>query len=253
MKMRWTGNKRRWIWLAALAVFLAALLSAAGTLARQALDDKANAAAFAKVAALVEEPALPSTAPAQTPQDKYAKVYAQNSDMVGWISIEGTTIDYPVMQTVDEPNFYLKHGFDRQYSAYGVPFVAAACAVGTSDNIQIFGHHMKDGSMFADLCKYADEGFYRSHKTIQFDTLSAFGTYDILAAFKSDGRDFPFYRFIDAADAAEFDAYVRQCKDRSLYDTGVSASYGDKLITLSTCEYSQTNGRFVVVAKLADA
>ena len=251
--MRWTASKGRWLWLAALSASLAALLVAASTLARQALDDKTNAAAFAEVAALVEASAPSDTAPTMTPQDKYARVYERNTDMVGWICIEGTAIDYPVMQTVDEPDFYLKHGFDRQYSAYGVPYVSASCAVGVSDNTLIFGHNMNDGSMFSDLCRYADESFYRSHKSIQFDTLTAFGTYDVLAVFKTTGREFQFYRFIDAADAEAFDAYVCQCKDCSLYDTGVTARYGDKLITLSTCEYSQENGRFVVVAKLVDS
>ena len=106
--------------------------------------------------------------------------------------------------------------------------------------------------MFADLCKYESEDFYREHKTIRFDTLSGFGEYEIVTVFKTvaySEAGFKYYHFVDAEDEAAFYAFLSECKAHSLYDTGVSASYGDKLITLSTCEYSRTNGRMVVVAK----
>ena len=111
---------------------------------------------------------------------------------------------------------------------------------------------MNNGSMFADLCKYADEDFYREHKTIRFDTLSGFGEYEVVAAFKTvaySEQGFKYYHFTSAESEADFDDYIAQCKALSLYDTGVTAEYGDKLITLSTCEYSRQNGRMVVVAK----
>lgn len=147
---------------------------------RQYADEKQSAEAFDKIAALVEAE-TPSAdepqeseppQPEQTAFEKYAVVYEQNSDFVGWISIERTNIDYPVMQTIDNPNYYLKHSFEKQYSDYGVPYVQENCDLGLSDNCVIYGHHMNNGSMFADLCKYADEDFYRQHKTIRFDTLS---------------------------------------------------------------------------------
>ena len=195
----------------------------------------------------------PETAPQPTPYDKYGAVYEQNSDFIGWISIEGTNIDYPVMQTPDNPDFYLKHGFDKNYSDYGVPYVQEECDIDTSDNLIIYGHNMKNGSMFADLNQYKNRDFYEQHKTIRFDTLSAFGEYEIIAVFKTVAtavEGFKYYHFIDAEDEAAFDAYIAGCKELSLYDTGVSAKYGDRLITLSTCEYSRTNGRMVIVAKL---
>ena len=134
----------------------------------------------------------------------------------------------------------------------GVPYVQENCDLGLSDNCVIYGHHMNNGSMFADLCKYADEDFYRQHKTIRFDTLSDFGEYEIVAAFKTAAyseQGFKYYHFVNADSAEDFDAYIAKCKELALYDTGVSAEYGDKLITLSTCEYSRQNGRMVVVAK----
>ena len=184
--------------------------------------------------------------------EKYAAIHEQNSDFVGWVSIDGTNINYPVMQTIDNPNFYLKRGFEKQYSNYGVPYVQENCALGISDNVVIYGHHMNNGSMFADLCKYEREDFYREHTTIHFDTLSSLGEYEIVAAFKTvayseDG--FKYYHFVNAEDENAFDAFISQCKALALYDTGVDAEYGDKLLTLSTCEYSRTNGRMVVVAK----
>ena len=189
---------------------------------------------------------------AELAMEKYRALFDQNSDFVGWISIERTNIDYPVMQTIDNPNYYLKHSFEKQYSDYGVPYVQENCDLGLSDNCVIYGHHMNNGSMFADLCKYTDEDFYREHKTIRFDTLSGFGEYEVIVAFKTvaySEQGFKYYHFVNAGSAGDFNTYIAKCKELALYDTGVSAEYGDKLITLSTCEYSRQNGRMVVVAK----
>ena len=243
------------------AAFFSALFLFSGVMLwRQYADEKQSAEAFDKIAALVEAE-TPSAdepqeseppQPEQTAFEKYAVVYEQNSDFVGWISIERTNIDYPVMQTIDNPNYYLKHNFEKEYSDYGVPYVQENCALGISDNCVLYGHHMKNGAMFSDLCKYASEDFYREHKTIRFDTLSGFGEYEIIAVFKTAAyseQGFKYYHFTRADSAGDFNAYVSKCKELSFYDTGVSAEYGDKLITLSTCEYSRKNGRMVVVAK----
>lgn len=252
-------SMKRKLILAGAAFCTALFLFSGFMLCRQYIDDKKSAETFETISALVEEE-TPEAAPqesetettAQTAYEKYAAVYEQNNDFVGWISIEGTNIDYPVMQTIDEPNYYLKRGFDKQYSAYGVPYVQENCDLGISDNCVLYGHHMSNGSMFSDLCKYADEDFYREHKIIRFDTLSGFGEYEVIAAFKTTAyseQGFKYYHFTLADSAEDFDVYISKCKELSIYDTGVSAEYGDKLITLSTCEYSRTNGRMVVVAK----
>lgn len=243
------------------AAFFAALFLFSGVmLYRQYADEKQSAEAFDNIAALVQDETPPADEPQETepPQpeqtafEKYAAVYEQNSDFVGWISIEGTNIDYPVMQTIDNPNYYLKHSFEKQYSDYGVPYVQENCDLEFSDNCVIYGHHMNNGSMFADLCKYADEDFYREHKIIRFDTLSGFGEYEVVAVFKTvaySEQGFQYYHFVNADSAEDFDAFIAKCKELALYDTGVTAEYGDRLITLSTCEYSRQNGRMVVVAK----
>ena len=123
-----------------------------------------------------------------------------------------------------------------------------------SDNVVIYGHHMNDGSMFAHLEKFKSKDFWEEHKIITFNTLTEKNEYEILAVFKTvvytDSPDsFKYYLFTNADTPEEFTAFVDQCKELSLYDTRVSAEYGDKLITLSTCEYSRTNGRLVIVAK----
>lgn len=259
-------NKKQKILIAGAALFAALFLFSGIILAWQYADGKHSADAFDAVADLIQPVATPQPGtvpgigdamkeldPELIALEKYAAVYEQNTDFVGWISIDGTNLNYPVMQTIDNPNFYLKRGFEKQYSNYGVPYVQENCVLGISDNVVIYGHHMNNGSMFADLCKYEREDFCREHPAIHFDTLSSLGEYEIVAVFKTvayseDG--FKYYHFVDAEDENAFDAFISQCKALALYNTGVDAEYGDKLLTLSTCEYSHTNGRMVVVAKL---
>ncbi len=186
---------------------------------------------------------------------EYAEIYEQNADLVGWISIADTRINYPVMQSPEDPNFYLKHSFDKSYSNHGCPYVNANCDVSApSDNLIIYGHHMKDGSMFGDLDKFISKSFWETHRTISFDTLTQRQTYEVIAVFKvatgtGSASEFRYYAFTDANTPEEFNAYIDRAKSIALYDTGITAAYGDKLITLSTCEYSNYNGRLVVVAK----
>ena len=187
---------------------------------------------------------------------EYAQLYLENPDMVGWIQIPGTQLNYPVMQTPSDPDFYLKRNFDGEYSDWGCIYVEEECDVFTpSDNVTIYGHHMHDGSMFTALTRYSSRAYLQENPYIRFDTLLEHRTYEIIAVFTttaSVGEGFRYNAFVDADNKAEFDEYIRQCKDLSLYHIAATAEYGDKLITLSTCEYTQVNGRFVVVAKLIE-
>jgi len=196
--------------------------------------------------------------PVQTPQEpvmlaQYRELYEQNTDMAGWIRVDGTGIDYPVMYTADD--FYLSHGFDKAESKSGVPFIDKRCAIEPfSTNTIIYGHHMKNGTMFAGLESYEDEEFYKAHPFIRFDTLYERRVYEIIAVFKSQiyrksDTVFKHYNFLNAVDAAAYNEYIANIKALSLYDTGVTAAYGDELITLATCAYHTENGQFVVVAK----
>lgn len=122
--------------------------------------------------------------------------------------------------------------------------------MGISNNIVIYGHHMNDGSMFADLVKYYDKDYRDAHPYVQFDTISGFGTYEVIAAFKFDTNNETFkYNEYVTMDEEKFAEFMSEVHKRQAYDTGVDAEYGDELLTLSTCEYTYKNGRFVVVAK----
>ncbi len=215
--------------------------------------------AFESLAAELEkaresEPDAEPTEGAVLPE--YSRLFEQNTDMIGWIEIEGTTVNYPVMQTPDNPDFYINNSFDKQYSSMGVPYVQENCDLEAGGNIIIYGHHIKGKKLFGALEDYKSESFYDEHKIIRFDTLTARGEYEIMAVFKtvaySEGG-FKYHEYVGLDGEAAFDDYVETCRGLSLYDTGVTAEYGDKLITLSTCEYSSADGRLVVVARrLAD-
>lgn len=198
-------------------------------------------------------PADPAELAVKTILPQYAQLYQENNDLYGWIKIEDTRIDYPVMYSPDDPEKYLHANFEENYSYAGLPFLDANCTP-DSDNLLIYGHNMLDGSMFRSLMEYERRDYWEKHPVIHFDTLYEEQTFEVLAAFydrvyyKTE-TVFKFYQFIDAADEAEFDAAIAKFKEKSLYDTGVEASYGDQLITLVTCAYHTENGRFVVVAR----
>ncbi len=184
---------------------------------------------------------------------EYQDAYSQNDDLIGWIRIDGTVIDYPVMQHLEEKDYYLERNFDEEYSKHGCIYVREQCnPFKPSDNVVIYGHYKQDGTMFHDLHGYYRESFWKEHPVIEFDTIYEHHTYQILAVFKvniNDSNFFPYHRFNNAESAEEFNQFVSDVKSMSFYDTGVDAQYGDKLITLSTCEYTLSNGRLVVVAK----
>lgn len=180
---------------------------------------------------------------------------SQYPDLKAWIEIEDTTINYPIMQGEDN-NYYVKHDYKKEYSKWGALFLDKDFDWDKpSSNLLIYGHNFSDGLMFADLLKYRNEEFYNNHKTIRFTTTEEDAEYEILSVFnsrvyyKSETNVFRYYFFVDAENEEEYDEYVKNAKKASIYDTGVDAKYGDQLLTLSTCDYSQEDGRFVVVAK----
>lgn len=192
----------------------------------------------------------------QTMLPEYEALYNMNPDIVGWIHIDGTVIDYPVMQTPDRVDYYLKRNFYGMASDQGCIYVREECDFfAPSDNLTIYGHHMRDGSMFASLSSYTSRSTWEENSLIQLDTLYEYHTYQIFAVFKttaSVGKGFSYHLFADAQNEEEFQKFVSQCKSLALYDTGITPQYGDKLICLSTCDYSRTNGRLVVAAVRID-
>lgn len=185
---------------------------------------------------------------------EYKKIHQKNQKLIGWVKIDDTIIDYPVMQTVNN-EYYLDHNFNQEEDRNGCIFMDYQCdVIKGCDNMILYGHHMKSGKMFGTLNKYSEESYYEEHPIIQFDTIYEKGKYQVMYVFRSkvyseEDVTFKYYQFINAASEMEFNSYLNEMAALSLYDTGVVASYGDKLLTLSTCDYQEKKGRFVVVAK----
>ena len=266
--------KKTVLWLLA-AVFTVTLVYSGWTLYSYFREAKRSDDLYDSLAQLVEQsrqetqtpptapqqnettPAEPTEAP-EAPLPDYTPLLRINPDLVGWLRVPDTKINYPVLQTPEDPDYYLHRDFEGREAAAGALYVQADCDVTKpSDNVIIYGHNMKNGSMFGELEKYEDRAFWETHPTFTFDTLTRRQTFEIVTVFKtfvySDSADaFKYYRFVEAEDEEAFDAFLADSRERALYDTGVEAHYGDKLLTLSTCEYSRENGRLVVVAKLVE-
>lgn len=273
-------HAKRIIYNVLLAVCIITFLVSAFLLGRYMLNSHQQQKKFDDLAHLVEPTSRPtrppvpdSTEPAPTEETipihdmlihpktgeeipvlfQYVEAFKLNPDMIGWMKLEDSKVNYPVMQTPGRKDYYLRRDFDETYSIHGCLYAREACDVfRPSDNITIYGHNMSDGTMFAVLHKYEKKSFWEEHPVIMFDTLSQHSEYEIFAIFitsASPGKGFPYHLFVDAANEAEFDHYVQTCKDLSLYDTGITPEYGDKLITLSTCDYTVENGRLVAVAR----
>lgn len=182
----------------------------------------------------------------------YYEAYKQNNDMVGWIKINDTKLNYPVMYRSDSNDYYLHRNFDKEYEYSGLPFLDTQCSLSPqSSNLIIYAHNMKDGSMFAVLTDYESKSYYEQHKIINFDTNYERGEYAVIAVFSTkigSEDEFRYNECINMNDS-EFLDYVNTAKALSFYETGQSAVPGDKLLTLSTCSYNRSNERTVVVAK----
>ncbi len=188
-------------------------------------------------------------------QSKFVDIYNANNEFIGWLTIPDTNVDYPVMYTPNDEQKYLHLDFDQNYSSSGTLFVAKdANPTRPSDNVLIYGHNMKAGTMFHSLLSYEKEDFYKEHSKFYFDTLSDNGTYEVIAAFRtkideSDDTLFKYYECFDFNDETSFNSYVENAKSMTPYTIPTTAEYGDKLLTLSTCAYHTNEGRYVIVAK----
>lgn len=195
------------------------------------------------------------TAAGRKVMKQYKKLYKKNTDLVGWITVKNTKIDYPVMQTPKEPEFYLHKNYKKEQDVNGLPFLDAKCDVEDKEsNLMVYGHHMKSGMMFAHLVDYDSKDFYKKHKTVIFDTLYEEREYEVVAAFYSkiykENEDvFKYYNYPGHLSKKQYDKYVTNIKKLSRYDTGITPKYGEQLLTMVTCAYQTEDGRFVVVAR----
>ena len=254
-------KKQRWYVTLGVCSSIILLLVSLFMLTSSLLGLARSQAAFETLAARVEEEkhrpgqsnAAEPTVESTTVPSPYEKLNKENSDFFGWIQIEGTKVDYPVMYTPKEPEYYLRRAFDKSSSVSGVPFLDGNFVEG-GNHYLVYGHNMKNGTMFHALLDYAKSEFWKEHPTIAFDTLQENGTYTVIGAFYSrvyyqdETEVFRFYAYPDLSDPVLFAEYVDNVKAASLYDTRETAEYGDELLTMVTCSYHTENGRFVVVA-----
>jgi sortase B len=185
---------------------------------------------------------------------KLASLHEENPDLVGWLKIPDTILDYPVMWTAGDNDYYLSHDFYGNESKSGLLVLDKRCSPdGSGMHLLIHGHNMKAGDMFGQLGDYVSEKFYLKHRTILYDTLYEEREYEVMSVFRSsineNDTDFKYYEYINFSSEDDFNIYYLNAKAASLYETGVFAVYGDELITLSTCEYSKENGRLVVIGR----
>lgn len=258
-----------------LFLLTAALLIFGGLLGRDIYQARRERAAYRELArrvhdaerarpspmvqAVPEEPPPAEISPEGAPGEETAPVLSpyealaeENPDLAGWLSIPDTPVDYPVMYTPQEPEYYLRRAFDGSDAVSGSLFIGAGCAPGGA-HVIIYGHNMNDGSMFGSLAQYAEKDYAAAHPVIRFDTLDEAGEYRVLAAFYSHAytsaeEGFRYYQYTDLSQPETFAEYVQKAKEASLYDTGVEARQSGRLLTLSTCSYHRENGTFVVVA-----
>lgn len=182
--------------------------------------------------------------------EAYAELKERNEDFFGWIKIADTNIDYPVMYT-EEPEFYLRKNFEKEYSDAGSVFLDYRYDENErNNNLLVYGHNMNDGSMFADILKYKKQDYYNEHSVIEFDEIDKLGKFQIFAIFEEGtSGGFAYFNDIYYSSNYQFKEFIKTLKKKSLYDTGVTPKYGERLLMLSTCETTAGEGRFVVVAK----
>lgn len=215
---------------------------------------QANEALYVTLRAVIDQTDTAEEADASESggyQFHYRALLKENPDLVGWLTIEDTAIDYPVMQRRDEPDYYLHRDFYGESDRHGTLYADAGCTIGESEQVVVYGHHMKDGTMFKGLTKFEDEAFCKTH-TIHFDTLEKGGDYQpVLVMTISVGAtvELPYHQFTSFDSAEAFDEYFRMCRRHALWVSDELPEYGAQLLTLSTCEYSHKDGRLVVIAR----
>lgn len=185
----------------------------------------------------------------------YERLFEANEDMIAWLNVPDTDIDYPVMQTIEDEEYYLYRNFYGESDKNGCLLLDADSDINKAGaNLIIHGHNMRSSAMFGNLEEYQDSGYGKAHNTFYLYTREECREYELLAAFFSriynaDEQAFKYYQYFGGTDETAFEDFYSNIKKLSVYDTGVTAQAGDELLTLSTCAYHTKNGRFVVVAK----
>jgi len=253
--------RRRGKLIVALALCIGVFLVSAGVITVRLISEYKSDRLNESLRELAETPMQTNTAAEAEKTDDgltvsaspYDALYKINQDFIGWLSIPDTSIDYPVMYTPENPEYYIDKDFNQDRDANGTLFLDGRC-IPEGSHLILYGHNMKSGRMFGALEKFKDKFYYEEHPIIRFDTLEEQGTYEIFAVFitevyTKDSNEFKFYDYTELRTREDFDMFMENIRTLRLYDTDVKAQYKDRFLALGTCDYSRDNGRFVVVAK----
>ena len=246
--------KKLQFWQAALVFCILGFLFSAGRAASSAFqsyrEDQANRALLQQVQQLSDGEKYASSGRLT----RYDALYQQNNDLAGWLSFPETALDYPVMYTPEDPEKYLRMAFDGSYAISGSLFIGDGSSPDGS-NVIVYGHNMKNGTMFGGLTAYAQEDYAKAHPVFRLDTLTEEREYRVIAAFYCAAEEeeaFP-YQYVDLTHPETFAQYLEKAGERSLWPMSFQPEFGTRLALLSTCSYQGEDGRFVVLGAEIEA
>lgn len=238
-----------------LLLFVAIMLFSVGMIVKEHRERQHDIKGFEKLADIITEveqtDMTDNVEPTDIPQEQkqssrnLTPLFEANGDCIGWICIPNTAVNYPVMFTPEEPQKYLRKNFEGEYSVSGVPFLKGKCTL-ECDHLILYGHNMKNGTMFSDITKYRNKDYCTEHPVIEFETAQGLKQYTVFAVVYVKNND-GWYDFHTAADETEFNNKVSKIKSRALYDTGITPEYGQQLLTLSTCYGATKSDRIIVI------
>lgn len=241
--------------LLVITLLLAAIMfCSVGMIIKETDERQQDISDFEKLESLITEPEQQaitddeSTAEPVSTQSlrNLTPLFEQNVDCLGWICIPDTSVNYPVMHTPQEPEKYLRRNFEGEYSVSGVPFLSGTSLLDDT-NLIIYGHNMKNGTMFSDVTQYRNKDYCTEHPVVEFETQQGLKRYAVFAVVQIKNDD-SWYDFHIAADEAEYNQKIEEIRRRALYDTGITPEYGQQLLTLSTCYGATKSDRIIVIA-----
>ena len=236
-------------------LFAAIMLFSVGMIVKEHRERQQDIKEFEKLAEIITEAEQTEITgdveQTETPQEQkqssrnLTPLFEANGDCIGWICIPNTAVNYPVMFTPEEPQKYLRKNFDGEYSVSGVPFLDGA-STSECDNLIIYGHNMKNGTMFSDITQYRDKAYCEEHPYIEFETADGLRIYQVFAVVYLEKTD-EWYGLSCFENEEQYQKAITEIKDRSLYDTIIEPQYKEQLLTLSTCFGDSKDGRIIVI------
>ena len=240
-----------------LFVFALVFIFSTGMLLKEIMQIQKDKSEFEELRNQIDTESLGDLSKEQIEKEKllaqFNQMYQMNNDYVGWIEIPNTIINYPVMQTSSDEEYYLHRNFKKEYSPSGTPFLSATSRLeDTNNQLVVYGHNMNSGLMFHDLMLYKDQSFWETSPTILWRTKDALETYEIFSAFEinvdMEKDHFAFYVQPTFHNNEEFNLFLEESKNASLYDTGITPQYGETIMSLVTCDVGGDTHRMVLMA-----